>query len=117
MSGWTIVGWLEWRWVLGILRAMNAVLDTLPDDIEALKQLVLNQRSALAEASSRIGLLEELVRLYKHRQFGTKSEQQAPGQTLLFNEAEAEALKHRETADDPADAPAVEVPAHLSPPV
>lgn len=59
---------------------MNAAASTLPDDISALKQLVVTQQQ-------RISVLEEYIRLHRHRQFGASSEQ-APGQSELFNEAE-----------------------------
>ena len=71
--------------------------DNLPDDIEALKQLVLAQQlilderqSTLVEKQDRIQFLEALVILFKSRQFG-KSSEKSPQQTELFDEAENEA--------------------------
>ena len=64
--------------------------DNLPDDIAALKQLVLAQQSTLAEKQGRIQFLEALVILFKRRQFG-KSSEKSPQQTELFDEAENEA--------------------------
>lgn len=55
--------------------------ESLPNDIEALKKLVLEQQK-------RIGSLEEILRLERHRRFGARSEK-APGQGELFDEAEA----------------------------
>ncbi|GAA3926674.1 hypothetical protein GCM10022277_23470 [Litoribacillus peritrichatus] len=63
---------------------MNTHLNSpLPNDPEALKQLVLEQQS-------RIALLEELVILFKSKQFG-KSSEKSPNQAELFDEAEVEA--------------------------
>src|SRR5690606_18314375 len=74
---------------------MHAATSTLPDDIDALKQLVVTHRQ-------RINVLEEYIRLHKHRQFGASSEQ-TPGQRELFNEAEA-ASHEDESSADPASA-------------
>jgi transposase len=79
---------------------MNAATSTLPDDIDALKQLVVTQQQ-------RISVLEEYIRLHKHRQFGASSEQ-APGQNDLFNEAEV-AIHEDDASAEPA--PAVDPPA------
>jgi transposase len=79
---------------------MNAAASTLPDDIDALKQLVVTQQQ-------RISVLEEYIRLYKSRQFGASSEQ-APGQHELFNEAEA--ASHEDDASTES-APAVDTAA------
>lgn len=75
----------------------------LPDDVDALRALVLRQRAelaaqgdVLAEKSERIDALgaqirqlEEYVRLLKHHRFGRTSEQAPRAQLGLFNEAEA----------------------------
>jgi transposase len=52
-----------------------------PDDILSLKALLL-------EKDKRISLLEEQVRLLKHKRFAASSEQ-SDGQSELFNEGEA----------------------------
>lgn len=57
--------------------------DTLPNDIDALKALVLQKQA-------RIQFLEEQVILFKYRQFG-KSSEKSVQQTELFDEAESEA--------------------------
>lgn len=72
------------------MAAVNAAASSLPDDIDALKRLVVTQQQ-------RITLLEEYIRLHKQRQFGASSEQH-PGQSELFNEAEAAASEHDDTA-------------------
>lgn len=70
--------------------------DTLPDDIDALKQLVLAQQDSLEHSQkqlvkkqARIQFLEEQVLLFKHRQFG-KSSEKSTQQTELFDEVECE---------------------------
>jgi transposase len=60
----------------------------LPDDVDALQELVRRQQSDLEEHKDRISLLEELIRLLKHKRFGRSSEQGARSQLGLFNEAE-----------------------------
>jgi transposase len=59
----------------------------LPDDVEALKRIILAQREQLAGQQRRIEQLLEQFRLARHRQFGASSEK-APGQGEFFNEAE-----------------------------
>ena len=69
----------------------------LPDDIGALKQLVLVQHTALQERQTqlvqkqaRIQFLEEQIMLLKHHQFG-KSSEKSTQQAELFDEVETEA--------------------------
>jgi len=59
---------------------MKKAPDTLPDDIELLKKMILGQQQ-------KIHTLEEALRLEKFNRFGASSEK-APGQGELFNEAE-----------------------------
>ncbi|WP_022949977.1 IS66 family transposase [Methylohalobius crimeensis] len=66
---------------------------SLPDDIDALKALLL-------EKEQRIHLLEEQLRLLKHQRFGHRSEK-SDRQGELFNEAEI---------DEAADAASAEAP-------
>jgi len=63
--------------------------ETLPNDIEALKQLILAQQDSLAKKQDRIQLLEEQIILFQHRQFGKSSEKSAQ-QAELFDETESE---------------------------
>jgi len=63
--------------------------DTLPNDIDALKRLVLAQQTTLVQKQDRITFLEEQVILFKHRQFG-KSSEKSEQQAELFDEAETE---------------------------
>ena len=62
--------------------------NTPPDDISALKALLFEKDLRLNEKDKRISLLEEQVRLLKHKRFATSSEK-SDGQAELFNEAEA----------------------------
>jgi transposase len=57
------------------------------DDIHSLKALLLEKDRCLNEKDKRISLLEEQVRLLKHKRFAASSEK-LDGQAELFNEAE-----------------------------
>ncbi len=99
---------------------MISMPDALPDDLDALKQL-------LAQMQSKVALLEEENALLRHRLFGRKSEQSTDAdspQLALFNEAESLVETVAEDADEesanpakrrgkrkplPADLPRVEV--------
>jgi len=79
----------------------NPILQSLPDDVEALKKIIAAQYLALTEKDStltkkdqiiavkeqRIATLEEFVRLQKLKRFGASSEK-SPAQQEMFNEAE-----------------------------
>jgi transposase len=84
---------------------MNLDLSTLPDDTPALKELVFSLASSHAdlekEYQSRIGFLEERIRLLQNELFGRKSEKRPTPesdqrQLYLFNEAEIEAVRKNE---------------------
>ncbi|MCG8588897.1 MAG: IS66 family transposase [Proteobacteria bacterium] len=93
----------------------------LPDSVEDLRALVLEQQAAkqqlearlaeqeqkLSAYSEELSQLHEYIRLLKSPHFGPKSERSAPGQMGLFNEAETLA-----EGEAPDAAPDVEVPAH-----
>lgn len=70
------------------MAVMTAAAPSIPDDLDALKRLAAQQQQQLHEQQQRIAILEEYIRLHKHRQFGASTEK-APGQGELFNEAEA----------------------------
>jgi len=61
-----------------------------PEEVSALKQLVLAQQHLLDKRQDRILHLEEQVLFFKYRQFAKKSEKDI-SQTELFDEAEDEA--------------------------
>lgn len=62
---------------------------SLPDDIDVLKTLLLKKEQCLLQKEQRIHLLEEQIRLFKQKRFGTSSEK-SDQQVELFNEAELE---------------------------
>lgn len=77
------------------MAGMTLAIDNLPDDVEALKSLInklsneLHTRdNALEKANTKIGYLEQLLRIFKHKSFGPSSEHHE-GQGSLFNEPEA----------------------------
>lgn len=81
----------------GKIHAMAMIVETLPDDPKALKEIIL-------ELQNKNNFLMEQFRLSRQKQFGASSES-APGQGHLFNEAEQEACSDQEiteTKDIPA---------------
>lgn len=73
---------------------------SIPDDIDALKTLLFEQDRHLNEKDKRISLLEEQLRLLRHKRFASSTEK-SDTQVELFNEAEAsEALAD---VDEPTD--------------
>ena len=78
---------------------MNLSTETLPNDLESLKQLVLEQRGQLAlqqaqleQKSHYINQLIEAIALAKQQYFGSRSQKMDAGSSQLsrlFNEAEA----------------------------
>jgi len=85
----------------------------LPDDVDALKALVLRQReehaAAMAARDTTIELLHEKIRMLLAQRFGAASERVAEAQLGLFNEAEQEAAT---AADAQSEPESIEVPAH-----
>ena len=73
----------------------------LPENINALKQLVSAKEQMLLEKDQRIAVLEEQLQLLMHKRFGASSEKASLDQLGLFNEAEA-------TADEPGETPAAD---------
>ena len=63
--------------------------NSLPDNVEALRKIILEQEAQLTDKSEHISTLEEYIRLLKRRRFGTSSERAPVDQLGLFNEAEA----------------------------
>ena len=62
---------------------------SLPNDIEQLKAMLLAEREQSAQLAARLVFLEEQFRLAQQQRFGAQSESH-PAQGDLFNEAEAE---------------------------
>ncbi len=77
--------------------------DPLPDDVEALKALVEQERSQRRSAQEEIERLRGQMRLLLAQRFGSKSErvEEDSAQLGLFDEAESEA---RADADEDAAA-------------
>jgi transposase len=91
---------------------MSLRAEQLPDDIEALKELVLSQhqqaqqyKDQAEQHRQRIGYLEEQLRLLVHKRFGASSERNTD-QLGLFNEAEAP------VEETEANEPSIEVGTH-----
>jgi hypothetical protein len=103
---------------------MQNVPDQLPDDIDALKALVLEQavhvqrieaeKTAVEEKNVRLDAkvfsLQEQLNLALARRYAASSEKLSPDQIYLFDEAEADALAGAD--DDATVDETVEVPAH-----
>jgi len=69
---------------------MKAAVENLPDEASALKKIIAEQQLKLSNQAQQINskerciaLLEEFIRLQRHRQFGASSEK-AAGQAELF---------------------------------
>jgi transposase len=103
---------------------MQNVPDKLPDDIDALKALVLEQtvrvqrieaeKNAVEEKNARLDAkilsLQEQLNLALARRYAASSEKLSPDQIYLFDEAEVEALVS--TDEQAEEEETVEVPAH-----
>lgn len=83
---------------------MSNTAAALPDDVEALKDIILAQREQISAQQHRIEQLLEQFRLARHRQFGASSEK-APGQAEFFNEAEYLSSAPCEDTEESATAP------------
>ncbi|MFD1581753.1 IS66 family transposase, partial [Microbulbifer halophilus] len=77
--------------------------EQLPDDVNALKTLLLQQQTQLQQKQQRIRLLEEQILLMRDKRFASSSEQ-ASNQLGFFDEAEVEADA------EPPEAPATQSP-------
>lgn len=96
--------------------AVTSAARELPEDVDALRTLALQQQTELDAKSDRIDAqaaqirqLEEYVRLLRHQRFGRTSEQTSRLQLGLFNEAEVAA----DTAEkEDAEAAGIEIAAH-----
>jgi transposase len=103
---------------------MQNAPDQLPDDIDALKVLVVEQAARVARLEAekdvieqnnvrldaRVLSLQEQLNLALARRYAASSEKLSPDQVYLFDEAEAETLAH--SNDEAEIEEAVEVPAH-----
>ena len=69
---------------------MKDVAEQLPDDLDALKKLVKDQKQQIAD-------LQEELRLRTYQRYAPKSEKSSPDQLNLFDEAEIEAEPETES--------------------
>ena len=89
-----------------MISCMAEAAKDLPENIDALKALIVVNEQMLLEKEQRIAVLEEQLRLLMHKRFGASSERASDDQLGLFNEAEA-------TAETPAgDDTETTVPEH-----
>ena len=103
---------------------MQNVPDKLPDDIDALKELLIEQAALVArleagkDAAEKENVrldgmvlsLQEQLNLALARRYAASSEKLSPDQIYLFDEAESEALTHTDNGTETDET--VEVPAH-----
>jgi transposase len=68
---------------------MSTSSNSLSDDVETLREIIVQQQTQLEQKSEQISALEEYVRLLRSKRFGTSSERAPIDQLGLFNEAEA----------------------------
>ena len=95
-----------------IMSAMNSALQqdgkaqrTAQEIILELEDTVAKKSAVIDQLNKRIQVLEEYLRLAKHKQFGRSSEQ-CPDQGDIFNEAELAACEvHAEDSEAPAEVP------------
>jgi len=71
---------------------MTNDINSLPDDSESLKQMLVALQSELAKSKARNVFLEEQFRLAQQQRFGTSSEGH-PAQGDLFNEVELDVVE------------------------
>jgi len=85
---------------------MQIAPDQLPDDIDALKSLVVDQAVRNEQLQSKVLILQEQLNLALAKRYAASSEKISPDQVCMFDEAEAD-VPAIEDADD-----VILVPAH-----
>lgn len=95
---------------------MPIALDQLPDDVDALKALIVGHARKHAEVvarnaqlQSKVVILQEQLNLALARRYAASSEKIAPDQIRLFDEAEVDAEAHTVM---PSEDDAITVPEH-----
>ncbi len=92
---------------------MESAHKSLPNDVNHLKDLVINQQDLLCRQDTQIQALTEQIRLLKQYRFGSSSEKISPDQLALFNEAELLELDNKDQADAHNDEQdEIKVPSH-----
>ena len=96
---------------------MIAVSEALPDDIEALKALVLSARTELAAKDAELARVQdanerlwETLRQLRREQFGRKSEKLDPDQLSLAMEETEQAIAETGSTEETSDATPQEAP-------
>lgn len=89
---------------------MVSPANTLPDDIDALKALIVEQQEQLVRKDAQLNTLREQLNILIAKRFGPSSEKGDKQQLGLFNEAEAAVDTEQDEA--PVEQP-LSVPAHL----
>ncbi len=83
---------------------MKSAAESLPNDLDELKEMVLQQQAKLDHQSDYIHQLIEAIKLARHQHFGTRSEKFNTEQlSLLFNEAEILADHESDEQDDDSE--------------
>ena len=90
---------------------MVAAVDNLPNDVEALKALVLESRSLALKYKHHAEALQEQLNLLLAKRFGPSSEKGHHAQLGLFNEAES-AIEEQIEGDEGLPVDTLTVPAH-----
>lgn len=88
---------------------MLIALDTLPNDVDALKALVAQQAQQLNHFEVKVSLLQGQLNLALARRYAASSEKLSPDQIRLFDEAEVEQATE---IDEVHEAEAVTIPEH-----
>jgi len=86
---------------------MAMALDQLPDDVEALKLLVVDQAARNEQLESKVTHLQEQLNLALARRYAASSERISPDQIRLFDEAETDSEPVA-----PLEEETIAVPAH-----
>ena len=86
---------------------MSTLRDQLPDDIDALKSLVVEHAARNEQLASKVVILQEQLNVALAKRFASRSEVISPDQIKLFDAAES---SHDESVEQ--ESPAIEVPAH-----
>ena len=82
----------------------------LPNDIDALKAMVVEQAARADHLDDRVATLQEQLNLALARRYAASSEKLSPDQIYLFDEAETDVLD--DSCEEAGEDDVVEVPAH-----
>ena len=88
---------------------MTPHVETLPEDSDSLKDLVIDQAGTIHDLESKIESLEAQLRLYKRARYQSSSEKH-PDQTDLFEGSAFNEIE--QLADEPQESSEIDIPAH-----